>query len=312
MTQYPTHYFSPRVVEDRNGVEYDADKTKVFFAKDHNDLANELVAVMGTLGLSPQGDYTTVGDRLDDIEAQISGLSSTGGWEDLDTIPTLIDSADPCYTLRFAADMTDILQNGQRIKITQNGADKFFIIHSVGAYGGGNTDVIVFGGTDYDVQNTSTYPIKNPQYSCQYAPFGFNPLPSKWSISGGSSSSQANPIVGTWYNLGGSVVLGVGSWIVKAKILMYYRDESNAGANLVQYASLSNTDDTEGYSDTLVQNGSEDDGASGRQRSYNSSYIEKELSFSSETEIFINTKAVTVSFADISLNCKINAVSAFL
>lgn len=67
MPNFPDSFFSPREVANREGVEYDVDKSKVFFAEDHNNLSAELVAVEGALGLNPEGDYTTVADRLESI-----------------------------------------------------------------------------------------------------------------------------------------------------------------------------------------------------------------------------------------------------
>ena len=75
MADFPDDIFTPREVANREGVEYDAEKTKVFFAEDHNILADELVAVEETLGLNPEGDATTVGDRIEDLEKQIDFVS---------------------------------------------------------------------------------------------------------------------------------------------------------------------------------------------------------------------------------------------
>ncbi len=51
MASYPGSIFSPRAVADREGVVYDAAKTKVFFAKDHNDFGSEIVAIQNVLGI---------------------------------------------------------------------------------------------------------------------------------------------------------------------------------------------------------------------------------------------------------------------
>jgi len=63
---YPSSIFSFRSLVDRVGAVYDAAKTKVFYAKDHNDLGNELIAIETELGLNPKGDYDSVVDRLDE------------------------------------------------------------------------------------------------------------------------------------------------------------------------------------------------------------------------------------------------------
>jgi hypothetical protein len=52
MASFPTSIFSPRVLVDRVGAVYDALKTKVFFAKDHNDPLGEIVAIETALGIA--------------------------------------------------------------------------------------------------------------------------------------------------------------------------------------------------------------------------------------------------------------------
>lgn len=178
MSNYPDSLFVPRTVENRAGVSYDASKTKVFYAEDINDATAEIVAIQETLGLNPEGSATTVGDRLDTIEADLVAVEDVGGWKVLAVTPTRQSADDPTFVLRFAADMTAILWPGMRLKLTQNSAVKYFIVTAVGSYTGGNTDVTVYGGTDYDVNDTSTYPITYPYYSREKAPVGFPLNPS--------------------------------------------------------------------------------------------------------------------------------------
>lgn len=180
MADYPSSIYSPRTMANRPGVEYDAEKTKVIFAEDFNLDRAEIVAIENTLGIDPQGEFTTVVDRLDDVDDRIDEFTETGGWKTLDTIPTRLSADDPTFVLRFAADMTAILAVGQRIKFTQDGTTRYFIVTLVGSYAGGNTDVTVYGGTDYDVADTGSYPITSPSYSREFAPFGFPLDRDKW------------------------------------------------------------------------------------------------------------------------------------
>ena len=73
---YPDSYPSRRDLANRTGVVYDADKTKVFYAEDHNNLIDDIMSIMTTLGLSPAGTFTTVALRLTDIESQLSGVDT--------------------------------------------------------------------------------------------------------------------------------------------------------------------------------------------------------------------------------------------
>jgi hypothetical protein len=45
MASFPTSIFSPRALIDRAGIVYNALKTHTFFAKDHNDITAEIVAI---------------------------------------------------------------------------------------------------------------------------------------------------------------------------------------------------------------------------------------------------------------------------
>jgi len=67
MAQFPNAIFTPRTIENRTGIVYDETKTKVGYAEDQNLPNDEIVAIQEILGLNPEGDATTVGERLDDI-----------------------------------------------------------------------------------------------------------------------------------------------------------------------------------------------------------------------------------------------------
>jgi len=52
---YPEDIFDPREIENMPNVVYDADKKTVFFAEDHNGVADEIVGIEETLGaLDPE------------------------------------------------------------------------------------------------------------------------------------------------------------------------------------------------------------------------------------------------------------------
>lgn len=247
MADYPDSLFTPRTVENRAGVSYDAAKTKVFYAEDINAATAEIVAIQETLGLNPEGSFTTVGDRLDDFDSQLVALSEDGGWRDLPVVPTRQSTDDPTFVLRFAYDMTGVLQEGMRIKVTQNGTVRYFIVVLVGSYSGGNTDVTVYGGTDYDVNDTSTYPISSPMFSREKAPFGFPLAPDKWTVlySDTTLRSQSSATANTWYNLGGQYIdIFPGAWDI---FISGYvgRDSTVAGHFKITLSTANNTESDE-------------------------------------------------------------------
>jgi len=142
------------------------------------------------------------------------GTSGTGaGWISLGTA-TYEGADDPTYTFSFASDMTATLSAGMKIKLTQStGGTKYCIITGVGAYSGGKTIITGYFGTDYNLENEA---ITSPYYSVQKAPFGFPLNPIKWTVSGGNDGSQSNPVNGTYYNIGGNIVLPIGAWKVQS------------------------------------------------------------------------------------------------
>ena len=72
MASYPGSIYSPRAVENRSGVTYDAAKLTVFFAEDHNYAAAEVVAIETELGTNPKGSKADVKTRLDDADAAMA------------------------------------------------------------------------------------------------------------------------------------------------------------------------------------------------------------------------------------------------
>lgn len=68
---FPASIFDPRTMENRPGAVYDEEKTKVIFAEDFNLGHAEIVAIEETLGVNPQGDFDTVGERIEVQEDKV-------------------------------------------------------------------------------------------------------------------------------------------------------------------------------------------------------------------------------------------------
>jgi hypothetical protein len=117
--------------------------------------------------------------------------------------------------------MTDQLSLGHRIKLTQGTATKYFIVVAIGDYDEGTTDVIVYGGTDYDVADSSTSPITDVYFSGMKIPFGFPYIMSKWTeeFVDTTGLTQSNPAVSTWYNAF-SFTLPRGAWHLFVRFTM--------------------------------------------------------------------------------------------
>lgn len=130
-----------------------------------------------------------------------------------DVVPTRASADDPTYVLTFAGvDLTSKIGVGMRVKFTQNSATVYGIVTAIAF--STNTTLTIYGGTDYDVLDTATYPITAFHFSGIKAPFGFPLNPLKWRITGGTNGSQVSPTINTWYNIGGNIVLPIGVWDV--------------------------------------------------------------------------------------------------
>ena len=318
MSDYPDSVYTPRTIANREGVVYDSSKTKVFYAEDLNNSNAEIVAVQEILGLNPEGTFTSVVDRLDDIDDQLDDLAVTDGWKPSSVQPTLIDSDDPNFTLRFTGDVTGILSKGMRLKFTQNSAVVYFIIVAVGAYSGTNTDVMVYGGTDYNVLNTSTYPISLCKYSGEKAPFGFPLNPDLWTVELKDTASdvQFDPVSGTWYNLGSiSITIPAGAWHVSYNVNLLV--ERVVGYFARVYATLSTANNSQSDSEmTTMIHLSSDSQASDRRFAVNV-FKDKYIELTTEDVFYLNAMTdvvdtYVIGFLNGTSPLIIRAVCAYL
>lgn len=145
-------------------------------------------------------------------------------------MPTRQSSDDPTYVLRFGADVTADFKVGGILTITQS-TKKFFFITAVSTFSGGNTDVTVYGGSDYDVADTASTAITAVRYSPpKMKPFDFPMDPDKWTEETSSSTIffRTSPTNGTWYHVDSagngsgsvmSLVIPIGIWDVEFQVV---------------------------------------------------------------------------------------------
>ena len=128
-------------------------------------------------------------------------------------IPTLGTADDPIFPLVFAGvDLTSILWPGMKVRWTQNGTVRYGIIHAVAF--STNTTIQVYGGSDYNVDNSTTYPISDFYYSPAKAPKGFPLDPTKWDYIYSNTGdidigALTNPNWGNFF----SVAVPIGIWL---------------------------------------------------------------------------------------------------
>ena len=136
-------------------------------------------------------------------------------WTDRDWISLTqaasFGSADgPTFTMNVVGiDLTSVIGPKTRIKVLQT-TNKYFIVTAI-SFGGGNTLITMYGGTDYVLANAA---ITTLAYSNQHTPPGFPNQGDKWTVRVEDSSIHTinNPAANTWVNPGISISLPIGSW----------------------------------------------------------------------------------------------------
>lgn len=173
---------------------------------------------------------TSMADSGTDKKVQkvnlLKGLVPENGWIPAGETWTYASADDPTYTFTISGDKTSKYSAGMKIKLTQTTV-KYFIITKV-AYSSPNTTITVYGGTDYDLTSGA---ITNPYYSMVKAPLGFPMSPVKWTVTIDpytGISSQSNPVKNTVYNLGGSLSVPIGCWVLRYDINAYVEAASSA------------------------------------------------------------------------------------
>lgn len=140
-----------------------------------------------------------------------------GGWIPLPSAVTLSYSAadPPSFTAGASANLTDCIGPGTRLKLTQNGSVKYFIVTAATA-----SSLTLYGGTDYTLTSSA---ISAVYWSAAKAPTGFPLDPAKWTVTWVSTAQlyQQNPAAGTWYNPAGwNPNIPIGAWRVEYSVIL--------------------------------------------------------------------------------------------
>lgn len=174
--------------------------------------------------------------------------NASGDWKAYTAVvPTRASADDPTYVLTFAAvDLTSTIYAGMRIKWTQNSTVRYAIVTKVEF--STNTTMTVYGGTDYDVDDTATHTISAFSYSSAKAPAGFPLDPTKWTVEvkDTSDDTQSSPTVNTWYNLGPITLdIPIGVWRTSYDCVI----QLNSTTSVTMLATLSDANNTESDKD---------------------------------------------------------------
>ena len=105
---------------------------------------------------------------------------------------TLGTADDPSFPIEWddGMNLLSYISVGMKVKWTQNGTIRYGFITYADANGGvTDTEMVIYGGTDYNVENTTTYPVSNIFISREKSPYGFPMSPDKWSVTYSSTSN---------------------------------------------------------------------------------------------------------------------------
>ena len=184
---------------------------------------------------SHAGVHDNAYDAVEAVEAKV-GVDSSAvvasmdyfmrtGWVSYTAVTPTHDDAtqadDPSYEITFAGvDLTAVLYAGMKLKLTQ-GTVKYFIITKV-TLDGSDTDVVLYGGTDYDLVDTDTTAISVLCYSTTKGPVAFPMDPDKWTVETDNTGDVSqNTTGGVWYNLGTITInIPIGVWNVDYQLCL--------------------------------------------------------------------------------------------
>ena len=156
----------------------------------------------------------------------------------------------PTYTATCSGDYSAIIMPGMRMKMTQGGSVKYFIVTKV-AYSSPNTTITLYGGTDYTLGSTITLPY----YSMMKAPAGFPMDRTKWRvvITDATAATQATPTLNQWYNLNAiQIAVPIGAWRILYKVqLEATRAVSNPMWVMVTLSTANNSESNTAFTQSV-------------------------------------------------------------
>lgn len=139
------------------------------------------------------------------VQGKLSDIIALAGWTPSTATFAYTSADSPIFVMASSVDVTANFYPGVRVKLTQDSAIKYFIVHAASG-----TSITLYGGTDYTLTSS---PITDVSFSAQKCPAGFPLNPAKWTVQVVDSNDHqgyANA-VGTWYNAL-SIIVPIGAW----------------------------------------------------------------------------------------------------
>lgn len=170
---------------------------------------------------------------------------------------------------------------------------KYALVSTKPTYSAPNTTITIYSGTDYTMANAA---ISNMYYSTQKAPYGFPLKNHKWSVEyQGTGSGQTNPTQNTWYNLGGSLSVPIGSWNISYGCFCY--GARAAGGYLINLTSLSIANNTSNDYNMQAENY-----CNGLTELGGSHFRAKDIALSAKQTFYLNAAAGQTACTNLALS----------
>jgi hypothetical protein len=216
-------------------------------------------------------------------------LTPSQGWIKPPLTFSYASANDPQYVVTVSGDHENVFLKGMRVRLTDNSTTKYFIITD-SSYTGPNTEIVLYGGTDYDLSGGA---ITNVYISSDRFPYDFPNDPNKWTVKVTSTIevSQNNPSAGTWYNLGSlSIDIPVGSWNVSFKVICQV-DDTSADNTGRQHVTLSTTTNSETDAEMSASHMFSLSGQSGNPLLINTHNVDKDITIAIKDTYYLLSQA---------------------
>lgn len=241
-------------------------------------------------------------------------------WTSMNAL-TYVSTDDPTGVVYESGDVTSIRCVGQRIRFVNGGNTIYGIVTAVSTYDSGNDRTTITFLHEIDPTDSEALhlmansAITIPVYSGLKAPFDFPLESEKWTVFATMSSNNAqnSPTQNTWYNLGGSLSLPIGSWELLYQSLIYGYKASATNVSIL--ATLSTANNSESDSRYTVRGFT--NGASGTIEYLYPAFRQNPVSVTSKTTYYLNVKTDTASANQISVRgdvspSRVSAVCVYL
>lgn len=246
---------------------------------------------------------------VDDDGLTIGPFMPADGWIPSKLTWTWSSSDDPSYVIETNSNVTGTFSAGMRFKVNDT-STKMFIVTKV-AFSGSNTQLTMYGGTDYDLTSGT---LTSPYYSTMKSPLNFSLDPNKWMIETKDTNnlSTGTPAQNTWYNLGSlAVIIPIGCWNVSYQCLASIAD-TTAGSWGTQIA-LSTANNSASDADFVTYCYASDAAKGFIQTAHRTKY----LTLTSKTTYYLNERTTQANLDSINVRGDvgttiIRAVCAYL